>query len=108
MAEDGEAEALGLAREEHTPMPRPGAALDLLDCGLHVPVGERHDREESTAVGRGPVDQEVVVGAHAGEFRLVVIEATEDLIAESADVGIEDHRPDAELVHVFQPGMRVV
>ena len=82
------------------------APLDLGHRGVEVPERGGHHRDEPVGVGRGPVAQEVVVGPHADELQLVVAEAEEPLAAEAGHVGVEHLGPDADLVHVGEPGRR--
>ena len=89
-------------------MPDVSAALDLGCGGLDVPEGGRHHRDEATRIGRDPLDEPVVVGAHAREHELGVVQPEEGLAPEASDVRVEGHRPGADLVHVGEARLGVV
>ena len=90
------------AAEEHGAVPEGRGAFDLAHRGRHVPERQGSDRHEALGGGPDPVDQEVVVGTHAREHQLRVVEPEEDGRGETADVRIEDLRVDAARVHHFQ------
>ena len=108
VGEPGLAKGLRLAAEEHPPVPRAGAALDLAHGGLHVPERRRHDRDQPLRIRTAPVDQEVVVGPHALEHELRLFQIQKTPRAEAAHVRVEDLRVDALPVHVLESGLRVV
>ena len=108
IADERHAEVLGRAGEQDRAMPDLAAAVDLGHGGVDVPEGRRHHRNEAARIGRDPLDQPVVVGAHAGEHELGIVQPEEGLAAEASDVGVERHRPGADPVHVREARLRVV
>ena len=105
----GQPEVLHATREHHAPVPARGRALHLDHRRVEVP--ERHREQRHVPGGRGvlPVDEEVVVGAHALEHELRVGVHADVLVhLEHADVRVEHLRGDAELVHVREPPDGVV
>ena len=106
--DEGHVEVLGRAGEEDRLVAHVAAAMDLRDRLFDVPEGRRHHRDEALRVGLDPLDEPVVVGAHAGHHQVAIAEPEEGLAAEAADVRVEGHRPGADLVHVLEARLRVV
>ena len=79
---------------------------DLGDSQVDVPVRRRHDRDEPARVGRRPVAQEVVVGAHAQDLELGVVDREELLAPEAGDVGVDDLGPRPDRIHVREAARR--
>ena len=107
-AQDGKVMGLRLPRKEDTLVPHLGAAFDLDHRGLDIPERGREDRNEPPRVWRNPIDQEVVVGPHAGQHELRIIEAQKSLAPKATHVGVEGHGPDPDTIHVLEPSGGVV
>jgi hypothetical protein len=87
---------------------RGGAALDLAHRRGHVPERRRHHGHEPARIGAGPLEQPVVVGAHAGEHELRVADAQEAARPEAAHVRVEHVRVQLLLVHEGEARLGVV
>src|SRR5690606_25555529 len=101
-------ETLRLAGEEDALVTGGGTALDLPRGRLRIPKRRRADRDEAPRIRRDPLEEEIVVRANAREHQLGVAEPEEGLVPEAADVRVERHRPDADLVHVREARRGVV
>ncbi len=86
-------------------MPELRAALDLRDGGGHVPEGRGHHREQPIRIRGRPLQEEVVVGAHAREHELRLLQPQEGPGAEAAHVGIEDLGMDPLLIEVGEASL---
>ena len=107
VTEEGFAVRLGVASEQDALDPELGDPLDLLDRLLHVPERDRRVGDEALGRRGDPLDLKVVPGAHALEHQLGLVELEEALRGEAGDVGIEDLRVDAGLVHHLEPLVHV-
>jgi len=85
-----------------------GRSLDLLNGLLDTPEGQRDHRQQAVRVRARPIDEEIVVGPNALEHQRRLLEPQKAPRPEAAEIGIEDHRVDALLVHQLQSRMRVV
>ncbi len=63
---------------------------------------------QPVGVGRTPLGEKIVVGAHAGELQFGILEIEELLRSEPGDVGVQDLGPDPHLVHVLEALVGVV
>ena len=102
------AEEVRLLREQHALVAELEAAIDLRDRLVHVPEGDGHDRQQPLRIDGGPLVQEVVVGADAGEHELGVLKLEEVLIPEARHVRVDDVGVHPVLVHALQALRRVV
>jgi hypothetical protein len=83
-------------------------AVHLLHALLRRPRTASRHRDQPIRIGAAPVDQEVVVGAHALEHQLGLLELEEAARAEAAHVRVQDLRVDVLGVHVREARLRVV
>ena len=101
-------EGLGLPGPQHGLVTLRGTALDLLHGLANIPERCRHDGNQSLRIFAAPIDEKVVVGAHALEHELGLLQPQETPRTEPAEVGIEDLGVDALFVHQREAGLGVV
>ena len=108
IAHEGLPEGLRFAGEQDAAVAHRRAPAYLTHGRLHIPERGGGDGQQSARVRRGPLGLPVVVGLDTGQHELGVLQFEELLVAETGHVGIHDHGPDADLIHVLETGFGVI
>ena len=102
------AQVHGHRGEDHAAVAHVHGPPDLRHGGLGRPDGDDALWDEAVAC-RGPLlDQPVVVGLHAGDLELRVLEPPEGLSGHPCDGGEENRIADARSIHDLEPFRRLV